>query len=92
MEGPMVIGGLIGPRYDAYNPALLMSADEAQSYHAAQVETLAETEADLVTALTLTDPAEAIGIARAARKARMPVVISFTVETDGALPSGSSLG
>ena len=92
MAGPMVIGGLIGPREDAYNPAKLMSAVEAESYHAAQIQTLEESEADLVTALTLTDPAEAIGIARAARKARMPVVISFTVETDGTLPNGSSLG
>jgi homocysteine S-methyltransferase len=92
MQGPMVISGLIGPRDDAYNPAQLMSADEAQGYHAAQIETLEGTEADLVSALTLTYAAEAIGIARAARSAGMPVVISFTVETDGALPDGSSLG
>ncbi len=92
LDGPMVISGLIGPRDDAYNPAQLMSADDAERYHAAQTETLAGTEADLVTALTLTYAAEAIGITRAARTARMPVVISFTVETDGALPDGSSLG
>jgi S-methylmethionine-dependent homocysteine/selenocysteine methylase len=92
MQGPMVISGLIGPRDDAYNPQQLMSADEAEGYHGAQIETFAETEADLVTALTLTYAAEAIGIARAARRARMPVVISFTVETDGALPDGASLG
>ena len=91
MQGPMVISGLIGPRDDAYNPAQLMTADEAENYHAAQIETLAGTEADLVTGLTLTNPAEAIGIARAARTSRMPVVISFTVETNGALPDGSSL-
>ena len=92
MEGPMVISGLVGPRDDAYNPAQLMSADEAESYHAAQIQTLAGTQADLATALTLAYAAEAIGIARAARTARMPVVISFTVETNGALPDGSSLG
>ncbi len=92
MQGAMVISGLIGPRDDAYNPAQLMNADEAESYHAAQIETLAGTEADLVTALTLTYPVEAIGIARAARTSQMPVVISFTVETNGALPDGSSLG
>lgn len=92
MQGPMVISGLIGPRDDAYNPAQLMNAAEADSYHASQIRTLAGTEADLVTALTLTYPAEAIGVAQAARRARMPVVISFTVETDGALPGGLSLG
>ncbi|HXN61408.1 MAG TPA: homocysteine S-methyltransferase family protein [Acidimicrobiales bacterium] len=92
MQGPLVISGLIGPRDDAYNPAQRTSTDEAERYHEAQIRTLAQTEADLVTALTLTYPAEAIGIARAARTARVPVVISFTVETDGTLPDGSSLG
>ena len=91
MPGPMVISGLIGPRDDAYNPVQLMSVDEAERYHSAQIQTLAGTAVDLVTALTLTYAAEAIGIARAAQTAQMPVVISFTVETDGALPSGSSL-
>jgi homocysteine S-methyltransferase len=91
MREPLVISGLIGPRDDAYNPAQLMSVDEAEGYHTAQIETLAGTQADLITALTLTYAAEGAGIARAALKARMPVVISFTVETDGALPDGSSL-
>ena len=90
-SGPMVISGAIGPRDDAYNPAQLVSTDEAESYHSAQIKTLAGTEADLLTALTLTNTAEAIGIARAAQKTRMPVVISFTVETDGVLPDGSTL-
>jgi S-methylmethionine-dependent homocysteine/selenocysteine methylase len=35
---------------------------------------------------------EAIGIAGAAADAGMPVAISFTVETDGRLPSGQALG
>jgi S-methylmethionine-dependent homocysteine/selenocysteine methylase len=34
---------------------------------------------------------EAIGIARAADAAGLPVVVSFTVETDGKLPTGMSL-
>jgi homocysteine S-methyltransferase len=34
---------------------------------------------------------EAIGIAQAAKKAGMPVVLSFTVETDGNLPTGQTL-
>ena len=63
-----------------------------RAYHAAQVETLAGTEADLVSALTLTYPSEAVGIARTARRNQMPVVISFTLETNGALPDRSSLG
>jgi S-methylmethionine-dependent homocysteine/selenocysteine methylase len=36
--------------------------------------------------------AEAIGIARAAASAAMPVAVWFTVETDGRLPTGQALG
>ncbi len=88
---PIVISAAIGPRGDAYQPDRLMTPEEAEDYHAEQIGTLADSAADLVTALTLTNAAEAIGIARAARSARMPVVISFTVETDGALPDGVPL-
>ena len=51
-----------------------------------QVETFAGTAADLVTAITMNYAEEAVGLARAARNATLPVVISFTVETDGKLP------
>jgi S-methylmethionine-dependent homocysteine/selenocysteine methylase len=88
---PYPISGCIGPRGDAYRPDLQMTVDEAAAYHRPQIETLADTEADLATAMTLTYPAEAIGIAQAARDAGMPVVLSFTVETDGRLPDGSTL-
>ena len=91
-QTPMVISGAIGPRGDGYDPGTLMTPDEAEAYHARQIGILAATEADMVTAFTLTNSPEAIGIARAARAAAMPVVISFTLETDGRLPTGQSLG
>lgn len=87
----MVVSGCIGPRGDGYNPAVLMTPDEAQQYHALQAQAFCDAGADLVTAITMTYPAEAIGIARAARRAGMPVAISFTVETDGRLPTGETL-
>lgn len=90
-QSPMVISGNIGPRGDGYNPANLLSPDAAEAYHGAQIAVFAETEADLVTAMTITHVGEAIGIARAAEKAAMPVVISFTTETDGRLPEGRPL-
>jgi S-methylmethionine-dependent homocysteine/selenocysteine methylase len=68
-----------------------MEATEAEGYHRRQVEVFAAAGVDPVTAITMTYPAEAIGIANAARAAGVPVVISFTVETDGALPNGQSL-
>ena len=88
---PMIISGCIGSRGDGYNPAELMNEMEAEHYHSEQIATFAKTNADLVTAMTLTYIEEAIGICRAAQKAQMPIVISFTVETDGKLPTGESL-
>ena len=86
-----VISGCIGPRGDGYNPAHRMSEKEAEDYHSDQVDVFADSPADLVTAITMNYAEEAIGIARAARKAGMPAVISFTVETDGRLPTGQPL-
>src|ERR1700759_410105 len=86
-----VISGCIGPRHDAYDPAIRMGADEAERYHEMQVQTFADTPVDLVSALTITYVDEAVGITRAALSAGLPVVISFTVETDGRLPSGTTV-
>jgi len=86
-----VISGCIGPRGDGYVPGKTMSADEAQEYHGAQIRVFRDTDADLVTAITMNYVEEAIGITRAAQATGMPVVISFTVETDGRLPTGQTL-
>ena len=88
---PFPISGCVGPRGDGYAPTMLMTADKARDYHRAQITTFADTSADLVTAMTLAYPDEAVGIAQAAREVEMPVVLSFTVETDGKLPDGSTL-
>lgn len=45
----------------------------------------------MITAITMTYAEEAIGLTRAAKAVDMPVVVSFTVETDGRLPSGQAL-
>ncbi|MBA3743789.1 homocysteine S-methyltransferase family protein [Sporichthya sp.] len=85
------ISGVIGPRGDGYIAAGTQ-ADEAAEYHAAQIGSFAAAGVDVVHAMTLTGPAEAIGVVRAARDAGLPVGISFTVETDGRLPDGTALG
>jgi homocysteine S-methyltransferase len=87
-----VISGCVGPQGDGYSPEELLSAEEAQSYHASQVASFAAAGADLVTAITMTYPEEAIGFARAAAEAGIPSAVSFTVETDGKLPNGETLG
>ena len=89
---PIVISGCIGPQDDGYNPAELLSPDVAHEYHSVQIGTFADTAADMVAAITMTYVEEALGIAQAAGEFGLPVVISFTVETDGRLPSGQDLG
>jgi homocysteine S-methyltransferase len=90
-RGNVVVEGSVGPRSDAYNPTFLMDADEAERYHAVQLQTFADAGCAQATALTLTYPEEGIGIARAAKSVGIPIVVGFTVETDGRLPSGDSI-
>ncbi len=86
-----VVSGAIGPRGDGYVVDATMDSAEAAKYHDVQIRALADAGADLVTALTMTHVEEAIGIAQAARECNVPCVVSFTVETDGKLPSGTLL-
>jgi S-methylmethionine-dependent homocysteine/selenocysteine methylase len=90
-DAPIVISGCIGPRGDGYDPGALMSAAEAERYHAWQTELFCDSGCDFVSAITMNNIGEATGIARAAQAAKMPCVISFTVETDGRLPTGHTL-
>ncbi|WP_043368464.1 homocysteine S-methyltransferase family protein [Cyanobium sp. PCC 7001] len=85
------ISGCIGPRGDGYVPDQKLSAEEAEVFHSWQIGVLSRSGVDLVTAFTLSAVPEAVGIVRAARAEAVPVVISFTVETDGRLPSGQPL-
>ncbi len=90
-QSPMVVSGNIGPRGDGYRIDNAMTAKEAQDYHGWQIGVFRDTEADMVSAFTLNYVEEAIGIAKAANASGLPVVISFTLETDGNLPSGQTL-
>ncbi len=86
-----LINGVIGPRGDGYVIGQTMTAEESARYHSLQVRAFAQADVDLITAVTMTYSDEAIGIVQAARAVGKPVVISFTVETDGRLPSGQTL-
>jgi len=87
----VVVSGCVGPRGDGYDPGDAMTPEEAERYHAVQIGTFADTTADQVTAITMTNAGEAIGVVRAASAAGIPSAISFTVETDGRLPTGQPL-
>jgi homocysteine S-methyltransferase len=86
-----VVSGCVGPRGDGYDPGNAMTPEEAERYHSVQIATFATTTADQITAITMTNVEEAIGIVRAASAAGIPAAISFTVETDGRLPTGQPL-
>jgi S-methylmethionine-dependent homocysteine/selenocysteine methylase len=88
---PIVLNAVVGPRGDAYKPEGRVSLAAAEDYFSEQLGWLAATEADMISALTFNQAPEAAGLARAARTVGMPVVVSFTVETNGALPTGQSL-
>ncbi len=89
---PILINGLVGPAGDAYAPDTQLEPQDALLIHAPQVHALGEAGVDLISAMTLTHTGEAIGIVRAVQEIDVPVVIAFTLETDGRLPSGQPLG
>jgi len=90
-ETPMLVGGVIGPRGDAYDVGRTPNAGEAEEYHSEQILTLKKAGADLITAATFSCVYEAIGLARAAKAAEIPVVISFFIKKGGRLSGGETL-
>ncbi|WP_420401863.1 homocysteine S-methyltransferase family protein [Flagellimonas sp.] len=87
----VMVSGQIGPRGDGYKVDTAMNPAEAQAYHNLQVGAFETAKVDMVTAITMTYIDEALGIVESAKNHKIPVVISFTVELDGSLPSGETL-
>lgn len=90
-DAEILIDGVVGPRGDGYRVDEQMSAEEAEAYHSEQIQTLRDAGADMISAFTMNYAEEAIGIVRAAKALGIPIVISFTIETDGRLASGETL-
>lgn len=88
----ILLNGVIGPLGDGYAPGRVPTIEESRDLHRSQIEVLAESGVDMLSAITMTSVAEATGVTLEAREAGLPVVISFTVETDGRLPTGDALG
>lgn len=91
VDFPIVVSGCLGPRGDGYVVESKMTSERARVYHSQQIRTFSETSTDLITAFTINYMDEALGIVQAAQDYSMPVVIGFTVELDGKLPSGETL-
>jgi S-methylmethionine-dependent homocysteine/selenocysteine methylase len=88
---PIVVSACIGPRGDGYEPGRIMDVAEAEAYHSHQAEVLAAAGPDMLSAFTINSVNEAVGVTRAAARTGRPFALSFTVETDGCLPTGDTL-
>lgn len=87
----ILIGGMLGPRGDAYSLNQTITADEAEDYHSFQLEALKRAEVDFMSAVTFNNVPEAVGVARAAARIGLPLSMSFTLDSNHRLKSGPSL-
>ncbi len=83
-----LIGGIIGPRGDAYQLNKTITVEEAENYHAVQMTTLKSANVDFACAATFNNVPEAVGVARAADAIGIPLIISLTVDGSSRLKSG----
>ncbi len=88
---PILIGGQIGPKGDAYSPQEAPGADDAEAFHRPQIEELADAGVDLLIAQTLPAADEALGIARVMARTGVPYVLSYVVRQNGTLLDGTAL-
>lgn len=87
----LLIGGILGPRGDAYSLNQEITADSAEDYHAVQLETLKSADVDFAYAMTFNNVAESVGAARAAARIGVPLSVSLTLDGTHRLKSGPSL-
>src|SRR5262249_22754163 len=87
----ILFAGVVGPRGDAYGVDRTITADEAEDYHSVQLATLRKADVDLVEAMTFNSVPEAIGLARAAASAGLPLSVLFMVDSSGRTLAGHTL-
>lgn len=87
----ILIGGMVGPRGDAYSLNQTITAEEAEEYHSFQLEALKRANVDFVSAVTFNNVPEVVGLARAAAAIAVPLNVSFTLDSNHRLKSGPSL-
>lgn len=87
----LLIGGILGPRGDAYDLNHEITAESAEDYHAVQLATLKNSDVDFVCAMTFNNVPEAVGAARAASRCGLPLSIALTLDGNSRLKSGTSL-
>ena len=88
---PIYLGGLLGPKGDAYKPEESPPRDEAEEYHTPQIEALAESNIDFLYASTMPAFAETLGMAAVLSRTELPYVLSFVVRPNGRLLDNTPL-
>ena len=88
---PILIGGSVGPRGDAYRPDEALGREAAAEFHAPQAAALAEAGPDYLIGNTLPAVSEARGIADVFAATGLPYIVSFVVRADGAVLDGTPL-
>jgi len=88
---PVLIGGLMGCRGDAYRPQEGLGREEAARFHRRQAEALAAAGADFLFASTLPALPEAVGLAEALAATGLPFALSLLPRPDGTLMDGTPL-
>jgi homocysteine S-methyltransferase len=88
----LLIGGILGPRGDAYGLNRDITAESAEEYHALQLETLKRAQVDYACAMTFNNIPEAVGAARAAARIGVPLSVALTLDSTHRLRSGPTLG
>lgn len=87
----LLIGGILGPRGDAYQLNHDITAESAEDYHAVQLATLKSAGVDFVSAMTFNNVPEAVGACRAAAKIGVSLSVYLTLDSTHRLASGKSL-
>jgi homocysteine S-methyltransferase len=87
----VVVGALLGPKNDCYDPQAALAADEAEAFHQWQANELASAGADYLLAQTIPAVSEAEGMARAMIATGVPSIISFCISRDGRVLDGCPL-
>jgi S-methylmethionine-dependent homocysteine/selenocysteine methylase len=87
-----LIGGILGPRGDAYGLNRDITAESAEEYHAVQLETLKRAQVDFACAMTFNNIPEAVGAAHAAARIGVALSVALTLDSTHRLKSGPTLG
>ena len=91
LEHNVYIAGVIGPRFDGYDPSGAPDAATAEAYHLPQAQVLAASGVDLLSARTFASLEELLGVARAFAATGLPYVLAPVVDAHGNLRDGTPL-